>query len=287
VTRVLRWLLGVGALAVLLLLADARPAAADNCSGLSDCYFVSKSAVTVTVGIGTVAVVLLLTPPVTGSPDATIVPKGPSRATIEATIRPKGGAGAATERGVVHLPRARQKLVFQEEALAAGRQEELKALRTAIARGAAPEEWVRAVNPAAERASTLAAVNAVDAALGKVPRLAKRSGALTPDAIAAVHDSMVTEVYDLHEIGQFLDKAGPGARGVVTVQLRLPASWANAASVQVGHAFNAANVDGRVIFVDPQTATVAPTPHDILTAAGHDPRTITSVQFVPTHPTLG
>ena len=47
----------------------ARPAAADNCSGLSDCYFVSKSAVTVTVGLGTVAIVLLLTPPVGGSPD--------------------------------------------------------------------------------------------------------------------------------------------------------------------------------------------------------------------------
>jgi hypothetical protein len=102
-----------------------------------------------------------------------------------------------------------------------------------------------------------------------------------------VHDSIVTEVYDLHEIGQFLDKAGPGARGVVTVQMRLPASWANAAPVQLGHAFNGANVDGRVVFLDPQTATVAPTPHDVLAAAGHDLGTITSVQFVPTHPRLG
>lgn len=335
--RGVRLLLASAALALILLLGDARPAAADNCSGLSDCYFVSRSAVTVTVGLGTVAVVLLLTPPVAGSPDVKPVDPGdvpvrtkpgesggaappdpevagPDTApgVPETKVRPPDEVKVAhpdgtvarptkpprlpadeaavrtkvreAERAVDQLPKARQKLIFGEEALAAGQDHEFKTLAAAIRRGAPPDEWVRALNPTGDRANAVAAVNAADAALAKVPRIAKPSGALTAESLAAAHNTVVTQVSDLHEIGHFLAKAGPGARGVVTVQLVLPPSWSNAVPVVIGHAFNAANVDGHVVFLDPQTATVASTPHDLLQAAGHDPATITAAQFIPTHP---
>jgi hypothetical protein len=313
--RVLRLLIATAALALILLLGDAQPAAADNCSGLSDCYFVSKSAVTVTVGIGTVAVVLLLTPPVGGSPDVKpLDPKDvplkpapgakgppdqvkvaePNGTVVDRPVKPPRPAGEEAairtkvreaERAVVNLPRPRQKLIFEEEALAAGRDQEFKALAAALRRSAPPEEWVRVLNPPGDRANTVAAVNAVDAALDKVPRIPKPGGAaLAADALAGAHDSIVTQVSDLHDIGGFLAKAGSGARGVVTVQTHLPASWANAAPVDVGHAFNAGNVDGRIVFLDPQTGTVAATPHEVLAATGHDLATITSVRFIPTHP---
>jgi hypothetical protein len=323
------------AAAGVLLLADARPAAADNCSGLSDCYFVSKSAVTVTVGLGTVAVVLLLAPPVSGSPDVKPVdpeaiqdkpPMSTPRAGPPTPTAPGPGPGVApgpdppldrvkvvgadgttverspkpprpveeeaairskvrqTEQAVTQLPRHRQKAIFEEAALAAGRDQEFKALAAAIGRAAPPEEWIRLVNPSGDKASTVTVVNAVDAALDKVPRIARPGGALTADAVAAAHGSTVTVTSDLHDIGHFLAKAGPGARGVVAVRLTLPESWANATQVDLGHAFNAANLDGRIVFVDPQTGTVAGTPHDLLVAAGHDLATVASIQFVPTHP---
>lgn len=275
-------------LAVGLLLADARPAAADNCSGLSDCYFVSKSAVTVTVGIGTVAVVLLLTPPIGGSPDVKPldpdkVPKTPRPAEKEAAIRTKV---RESEQAVAKLPRPRQKALFEGEALAAGQDQAFKALTAAIRRGAPPEEWLPILKPTGTQVTASAVVNAVDAVLDKVPRLVKAGGAATAEALAERHDSPVTQVSDLHEVGYFLAKAGPGARGVVTVQMVQPVSWANATPVHVGHAFNAANLDGRITFLDAQTGGVAATPHELLVAQGHDPATIVSVQFVPTHPRL-
>jgi len=341
--------LATAALALTLLLGSARPAAADNCSGLSDCYFVSKSAVTVTVGIGTVATVLLLNPPVGGSADTK--PLDPGDVPLKVKHKPKTGPpgppdpksalpdplgrpdppgtpdvhakgehelhrvkvadpnGTVVERpvklhrpideeiavrtkvrdaeqAVTQLPRPRQKAIFGEEALASGRDVDFKNLAAAVKRGASPEEWVRIVNPGGDKVNTAAALNAVDAALDKVPRIARPGGAVTADAFALAHGSVPTQIGDLHEIGQFLAKVGPGARGVVTVQLEVPPSWANAAPVHVGHAFNAGNVDGRVVFVDAQTGAVAATPHEIVAAIGGEGANVTSVQFVPTRPAL-
>jgi hypothetical protein len=337
--RVLRLALAAGALAVVFLAGDAKPAAADNCSGLNDCYFVSKSAVTVTVGIGTVAVVLLLTPPIGGSPDVkpldpsnvptktkspsagsppdhdpSNAPKGPHDAQVELGPQPEKVKVAHpdgsvvdrpvkpsrpledealvrtkvrdAEKAVTRLPRPRQKSIFEQEAFAAGHQEKFKGLAEAIRRGAPPEEWVRTLNPTGDRANAAATVNAIDAALDKVPRIAKSGGAVTADALASMHDSVVTQVADLGEVHQFLVKAGPGARGVITVHFDVPASWANAVPVKIGHAFNVGNVDGRIVFLDGQTGAVSVNPNDLLAATGHDPATLTSVRFVPTHPHL-
>jgi hypothetical protein len=209
--------------------------------------------------------------------------KAPRPVEEQAAIRTKV---REAEQTVAKLPRPRQKAIFEEEALAAGREKEFKALTAALRRGAGPEDWVHTINPTGNRADVVAAVNAVDAALGKVPRTTKTGGALTAEAVAAAHDSMVTQVADLHDVGHFLAKAGPGARGVVAVQVTVPVTWANRAPVAIGHAFNAGNVDGRIVFLDPQTGVVAATPHDLLTAAGYDPATITSADFVPTHPTV-
>jgi hypothetical protein len=347
-------------LAVVLLLGDARPAAADNCSGLSDCYFVSKSAVTVTVGIGTVAVVLLLTPPIGGSPDVKPLDPGdvplkrkpgakppfdptkqpvgdqpfdptkqpvgdqpfdptkqsmakppppadgvpaPQRvkvveangSVVEHPVKPPRPADEEAmirakvreaEQAVAKLPRLRQKLIFAEEAISAGHEQQFKTLGAAVGRAVSPEEWIRLVNPTGNQVNAAATVNAVDAALDKVPRIARASGALTAAALATAHDSIVTYITDLDEVRQFLGKAGPGARGIVTVHWTVPASWANAAPVHIGHAFNAANVDGRLVYADAQTGALVATPHEILAATGHDPSTLTAILFVPTRPAL-
>ena len=320
--------LGLGAIgAAVLLGGDAQPAAADNCSGLSDCYFVSKSAVTVTVGLGTVAIVLLLTPPVGGSPDVKpfdpdvpkVKPKpdgappdptkvappdepGPKVkvARADGTVVERPAKVARTpeevavvrakvrdaEQAVAKLARPRKRVIFEEEALASGQQEKFKELAESIKAGAAPEQLVRAVNPTGDRSNTAATVNAVDAALDKVPRIAKSGGAVTADALASVHDTVAAEVGDLGEVSSFLTKAGPGARGIVTVQVELPPSWANPVPVRVGHAFNAVNLDGRIAFLDGQTGAVVASPQEILTAAGYDPAAVTQVRFVPTHPAL-
>jgi hypothetical protein len=367
--RLLRLLLAGVGLAVVLLLGDARTAAADNCSGLSDCYFVSKSAVTVTVGIGTVAVVLLLTPPIGGSPDVKPLDPGdvplkpkpgakppfdptkqpvgegfdptkqpvdqrfdptkqpvdqPFDPTVQPTAKPPPPADGVpapqrfkvveangsvvehpvkpprpadeeamirvkvreAEQAVAKLPRLRQKLIFAEEANSAGHEQQFKTLGAAVGRAVSPEEWIRLVNPTGNQVNAAATVNAVDAALDKVPRIARSSGALTAAALATAHDSIVTYITDLDEVRQFLGKAGPGARGIVTVHWTVPASWANAAPVHIGHAFNAANVDGRLVYADAQTGALVATPHEILAATGHDPSTLTAILFVPTRPAL-
>lgn len=318
VLHALQLAVAAGALAAAFLLGGAAPAAADNCSGLSDCYFVSKSAVTVTVGIGTVAVVLLLTPPVGGSPDVKTIdppttppgkeplPPTPGQPETVKVAQPDGTVEERpvkqplppekeiivrtkvreAERAVLKLPRPRQKMIFEEEAFAAGRDEQFKALAKAIKEGAPPEDIVRIVNPKGDRSNTAATVNAVDASLDKVPRVAKPGGAVTADSLAAVHETVVAQVTDPGEVTQFLTKAGPGARGVVTVQVDLPQSWANGTPVKIGHAFNAANVDGRIVFLDGQTGASAASPQELLAITGHDPSTITSIKFVATFPPL-
>ena len=75
-------------------------------------------------------------------------------------------------------------------------------------------------------------------------------------------------------------------RGIVTVKVDLPVSWANPVPVRVGHAFNAVNLDGRIAFLDGQTGAVAASPQELLAAAGYDPTTVMQVRFVPTHPAL-
>lgn len=317
--------LAAGAIAAAWILGGgAGPAAADNCSGLSDCYFVSRSAVTVTVGLGTVAIVLLLTPPIGGSPDVKPLdpndvpppkeppgggppdPKlsgspevvkvaGPDGTVVDRPVKaprpPEEEAIVRTkvreaEQAVVKLPRPRQKAIFEEEALAAGQDQRFKELAGAIKAGAPPEQLLQAVNPTGDRTNTAATVSAVDAALDKVPRIAKPGGAVNAETLAAIHDTVVTQVADLGEVDAFLAKAGPGARGIVTVQVDLAPSWTNPVPVRVGHAFNAANVEGRIVFLDGQTGAVVGTPQELLAAAGHDPATVSAVRFVPTHPTL-
>ena len=104
------------------------------------------------------------------------------------------------------------------------------------------------VNPLGGGSNCVNCAVATDATVSGSPASALDSGPQPISALEDLYGGSFKEVSGPGEIGDLLQEAGPGARGIV---------YGARAAGQVGHVFNAINDGGEVSFLDGQTGSAS------------------------------
>lgn len=278
-----------GATALVVIIGDAAPAYADNCSGLADCtpgVFAAAVLLGGMLGLGLLMAYASSGGGGTGAGGGGGSGSGSGQGGSGAggTGAGGGGGGGAGTGGAPgdggapppippaydpnYRPPQDPPTPEQQQRMDAARE----GIRNDLANGKGPEVWAPKINPTGNTKNCVEAAKAVDSTLGNNPKAAGpvnrgQNGRDLQDAYPGRGQPEMSPM----SIEQNLLESGPGSRGIVSVD-----------QAPNGHTFNVYNDNGTIKWIDGQSGRVSTTPGGVLKPIGYsDPSTL---EFMKTFP---